>query len=94
METPTERSTKSIGDNVNSPSHYQITEEMEVIDLIDRLIEINDEALTKKQSGYYFNTMKYLCRFGGKNGLEDLKKARYYLNRMITDKESEVSNGN
>ncbi|WP_153795527.1 DUF3310 domain-containing protein [Paenibacillus polymyxa] len=33
------------------------------------------------------NVIKYISRYEHKNGLEDLKKARYYLDRLITDSE-------
>ena len=29
------------------------------------------------------NIIKYLLRYKGKNGLEDLKKSQWYLNRLI-----------
>ena len=29
------------------------------------------------------NVIKYICRWKKKNGLEDLKKARWYLDRLI-----------
>lgn len=35
------------------------------------------------------NVMKYIWRWQEKNGLEDLKKARVYLNWMIESKEKE-----
>lgn len=33
------------------------------------------------------NVIKYISRHEHKNGLEDLKKARYYLDRLIKDQE-------
>lgn len=70
-------------DNVNSPSHYN-TGKFEVIDIIeDRL---TDEEL----EGYYMgNVLKYICRYKYKNGMEDLKKAVWYINRLIKRKENE-----
>ena len=32
------------------------------------------------------NVIKYLWRYPHKNKLEDLRKAQFYLNRLITDK--------
>ncbi len=29
------------------------------------------------------NVIKYLCRYRDKNGVEDLKKARHYLDKLI-----------
>jgi len=31
------------------------------------------------------NVIKYISRYRNKNGLEDLKKARWYLDRLITN---------
>ena len=33
------------------------------------------------------NIIKYLWRYRYKNGIEDLKKARFYLDKLITTKE-------
>jgi phage terminase large subunit-like protein len=35
------------------------------------------------------NVMKYVGRYRAKNGLDDLKKARWYLDRLIELKEAE-----
>ena len=70
---------KSTNDMVNHPSHYKANNGMEVIDVI--------EAFTANLSGYEAthtgNVIKYICRWKEKNGLEDLKKAQWYLNRLI-----------
>ena len=66
-------------DMVNHPSHYQSETGLEVIDVI--------EAFTFDLKGIEAvctgNALKYLCRWPHKNGLEDLKKARWYLDRLI-----------
>ena len=66
-------------DMVNHPSHYKAKNGMEVIDVI--------EAFTANLEGYEAthtgNIIKYICRWKEKNGLEDLKKAQWYLNRLI-----------
>ena len=66
-------------DMVNHPSHYKAKNGMEVIDVI--------EAFTANLSGYEAthtgNVIKYICRWKEKNGFEDLKKAQWYLNRLI-----------
>ena len=36
------------------------------------------------------NIIKYVTRYEGKNGLEDLKKASWYLNRLIKREESKM----
>ena len=66
-------------DMVNHPKHYKTKNGMEVIEVI--------EALTANLSGYEAthtgNVIKYICRWKEKNGLEDLRKAQWYLNRLI-----------
>lgn len=66
-------------DNVNSPSHYG-QGKIEAIDYIK-------DSLTKEEYIGYLrgNIAKYLHRFPYKNGLEDLKKARWYLERLIQE---------
>ena len=64
---------------VSHPPHYQSETGMEVIDVI--------EAFTFDLKGIEaFNTgniIKYICRWKSKNGLQDLKKAEWYLRRLI-----------
>lgn len=71
-------------DNVNHPDHYKSSSGLEAIDVI--------EAFTAELSGLEAvctgNALKYLLRWKKKNGVEDLKKARWYLNRMINSLES------
>lgn len=66
-------------DMVNHPPHYQSESGLEVIDVI--------EAFTADLKGSEAvctgNVIKYTLRWKHKNGLEDLKKARWYLNRLI-----------
>jgi len=64
-------------DNVNKPTHYG-RGDIECIDYIKDIL--TDEELI----GYYRgNVTKYLHRWRYKNGLEDLKKARWYLEALI-----------
>lgn len=71
---------------VNHPEHYN-QGGLEVIDIID--------AFTKDCSGsesfYIGNIIKYVCRFKKKNGIEDLKKAQWYLSKLI-EKENDSHN--
>jgi hypothetical protein len=42
------------------------------------------DFITKNGLGFAEgNVIKYVCRWRNKNGVEDLKKAREYLNKMI-----------
>ena len=67
-------------DPVNHPAHYKIGG-IETIDFIEA-----------KGLGYHIgNVVKYITRAGHKgttNGLEDLKKARWYLDRAIEKNEN------
>ncbi len=58
-------------DNVNHPSHYNHGS-IEVIDAIEDW----------KLGFHDGNVVKYVARHKHKNGIEDLKKARWYLNRL------------
>ena len=68
---------------VNHPSHYT-KGRIECIDAID--------SATVGKSGIeavcVANIIKYLFRYEEKNGLEDVKKAKWYLNKLISELES------
>ncbi len=66
-------------DMVNHPPHYQSSSGLEVIDVIEAFTE----HLTGAEATNTGNVIKYICRWKEKNGLEDLKKARWYLDRLI-----------
>lgn len=71
-------------DVVNHPQHYT-KGKIECIDAI--------EAVTDGMTGFEaYGTgtiIKYLWRWPWKNGLEDLKKARWYLEKLIAKVEQE-----
>lgn len=64
-------------DNVNNPDHYQ--GKTEVIDII--------EQATTDLNGFHAyclgNVIKYVMRHQKKGGITDLKKAAWYLNKVI-----------
>lgn len=67
-------------DNVNHPNHY--LGKVEVIDYIE------DKLSFDQFEGYLVgNVIKYMSRYQKKNGLEDLKKGRWYLDKLIEVKE-------
>ena len=71
---------------INHPSHYQMKNGIEVIDVIRGTL---DDGFASYCLG---NVIKYVCRSGKKTNataLEDLKKAAVYLNWLIEIKESE-----
>lgn len=65
-----------IQDSVNSPSHYNQAG-IECIDAIKASLGDGYQDYCKG------NVLKYLWRYKYKNGIEDLKKAQWYLNSMI-----------
>ena len=68
-----------IPDNVNHPSHYKSETGLEAIDAIEAFT-FDLKGIEAVDTG---NVLKYICRWKKKNGLEDLKKAQWYLNHLI-----------
>ena len=71
-------------DMVNNPTHYN----QGGIECIDGI-----KAATQGLNGFEAyctgNAVKYVWRWKYKNGAEDLKKAIWYLNRLIQEIENE-----
>ena len=74
---------KVVKDNVNHPSHYT----QGAIECIDAIKEAT-KGLFGIEAVCTGNIIKYVWRWKFKNGVEDLRKARWYLDRLI----DEVSN--
>lgn len=73
-----------MNDPVNHPQHYN-TGRIEVIKIIE------DQLTDEEFRGYIKGqVLKYITRERHKNGLEDLKKAAWYLNRLIQKMEKEA----
>lgn len=73
-----------MNDNVNHPKHYE-TGRFECIEVMEEALGI--EAVR----GFCLcNAFKYIYRCRNKNGLEDIKKADWYLKKLI---EIEERNG-
>ena len=67
-------------DNINHPFHY--CGSIETIDYI------KDKLTPDCFEGFLAgNVIKYISRYGKKNGLEDLRKAEWYLKKLIRTKE-------
>lgn len=80
-ETAAKRSEDAKPDPVNRPAHYT-SGGIECIDAMQAAFgaeAVKDFCLC--------NAFKYLWRHRNKNGVEDLKKARWYLNRLIEEVE-------
>lgn len=71
------------GDNIVSPDHYVSESGMEVFEVQEAFIH----ELKGMAASYWCNVVKYILRFQNKNGVEDLKKAKYYLEKLIDETE-------
>ena len=69
-------------DNVNNPSQYNKAG----IECLDAIAAATDNGYEYYLQG---NIIKYLWRYRYKNGIEDLKKAQFYLDRLIKAKEGQ-----
>lgn len=74
-------------DPVTKPKHYMLLPNVEVRDVL--------KALTSKLNSFppmviadYVQMMQYGMRFMEKNGIEDLKKMRWYLDKVIEQLEN------
>lgn len=72
----------TVEENNIKPNHYKLNikgQDIEVMDIIDAVVKDMDG-----RKGYIVgNILKYVCRAEKKNGLEDYKKARTYLDMLI-----------
>ena len=75
-------------DMVNHPDHYISETGLETIDVIEAFT-FDLKGIEATDTG---NVLKYMCRWKSKNGLEDLKKAQWYLNHLINHVEKENNN--
>ena len=73
--------TETAYDVVQKPEHYNtnLPEGVEVIDII----AAQTASLSGMQAVAQANVIKYVLRWQKKNGVQDLEKARFYLNRLI-----------
>ena len=84
------RTIKVEPDMVTHPPHYQSAAGLEVIDVI-KAFTADLKGIEATDTG---NIIKYICRWKHKNGLEDLKKAKWYLEHLINiiDEQMEEAN--
>lgn len=71
-------------DSVNNPAHYADGNGIECIEAIEASMSMEEFKGFLKG-----NAQKYLWRYTKKNGAEDLKKAKWYLERLIAIREIE-----
>ena len=67
-----------ISDNVNHPQHYELPGGIECFDVL-----LATQGERDVQAFCICNAIKYLFRHRRKNGLEDVKKAKWYIDKFI-----------
>lgn len=70
-------------DNVNHPAHYE-TGKFECIDVM-----VETQGVEATMDFCVCNALKYIYRHRKKNGVEDIKKADWYLKKYLELAESE-----
>lgn len=89
MDASVIKAEKALYDIVEKPKHYMLFEEegIEVRDVLEKLVDkCYNQGFASNSSLFisdYVQMMQYLMRFMDKNGPEDLKKARWYLDKLI-----------
>lgn len=82
-----EKLAQSVKNDPINPNHYKhLPNGLETIDIIQAWTE----GLEGLEAVCTANTIKYISRWKYKNGLEDLKKAKWYLDKLITVEEPPV----
>lgn len=69
---------------VAKPPHYQAANGMEVINVIEAFTD----GLTGMEAVDTANAIKYILRWKKKNGVQDLKKAKWYIEHLISKLET------
>ena len=64
---------------VSHPALYYSETGLEVIDVIEAFT-FDLKGIEATDTG---NVLKYMCRWKNKNGVQDLEKARWYLEHLI-----------
>lgn len=80
-------------DTVNKPKHYMLFPEhnIEVRDLMKLLAaQLDYEGYSAMLISDYIQAMQYLLRWHNKNGVEDIKKAKWYLDKIIEELEESL----
>tara|TARA_R110002167_G_scaffold7536_1_gene35771 strand:- start:207 stop:503 length:297 start_codon:yes stop_codon:yes gene_type:complete len=73
-------------DYLVNPKHYKSAKGLECIDCIEGVVE----GLTGIEATDTGNIMKYLWRWKNKDGVNDLKKAQWYINHLIAHVENDA----
>lgn len=68
-------------DIINKPSHYH-KNQIDVIGYLEQHFP-NTATVTVAEGFFIGNVIKYVSRYKEKNGSEDLKKAEFYLKKLM-----------
>lgn len=80
QEVAIDKALNAAADMVNHPPHYADGK----VECIDAL-EAATQGLAGLDAVCTANAIKYLWRWKKKNGHEDLRKARWYINKLLGD---------
>jgi len=70
-------------DIINTPDHYH-KNGIDVIGFAEMQLPV------EQLKGFHrINVLKYVTRYDRKNGIEDLKKAKFYLDKLIESESAE-----
>ena len=83
-----ERKSNGTDDMVKHPNHYRGKNGLEAWDVIEAFTS----DLTGIEAFDIGNVLKYICRWKHKNGVQDLLKAKEYLDHVILRKINEEIN--
>lgn len=73
-------------DYLVNPKHYKSDKGLECIDCLEAVVQ----DLVGVEATDTGNIMKYLWRWKNKDGVNDLKKAKWYLDHLIAHVENDV----
>lgn len=76
-------------DIINKPKHYMLVDGVEVRDICKALAERMQDKYSAFFISDYIQFLQYVLRFDQKNGIEDLKKAKWYLEKLLENKDKE-----
>lgn len=79
-------------DNINNPKHYEVEidgKKVNTLKMVQAVVKPIENGVVA--SGVK-DVLKYVIRAEKKNGLEDYKKARFYLDEIIKELEKELKN--
>jgi len=86
-EKCSEKGEDVVSDAIHQPAHYKAGG-------IETIAYIKAKLTPEQYQGYLVgNVIKYISRYRHKNGVEDLKKARVYLDWLIEEMEGEAIEG-